>query len=289
MPELLKNRLLKSQRNEITEHFIYKKLANSEKKHANKKVLLKISKEELEHYHIFKKYTKRDVNPNKIKIIKYSMISKILGLTFALRLMEKGEKGAQLSYEKLNKKIPESKTILKAEENHEKEILNLLDEEKLKYAGSMVLGLNDALVELIGVLAGLTFAFKNSGLVAIAGLVTGVSAAFSMAASEYLSSRTEEKTSKNPVKSAVYTGMTYLITVILLIFPYLILKNIYHSLIFSLINAVIIIFLFTFYISTAKNYSFKSRFLEMISISSIVALISFGIGLLMKKYLGINI
>ncbi len=286
---VMEKRLLKSQKNEITEHFIYKKLSEHEKKPANKKVLSEISKEELEHYRIFKKYTKKDVAPKRIKIFFYLILSRIFGLSFGLKLMEKGEKGAQVSYEKLNKKIPESKMILRDEEKHEKELLNLLDEEKLKYAGSMVLGLNDALVELVGTLAGLTFAFQDANLVAIAGLITGIAASFSMAASEYLSARAEEKTSKKPVKSAIYTGITYFITVALLIFPYLILKNVFHSLIVSLFSAVLIILLFTFYISTAKGYSFKQRFLEMISVSSAVALISFGIGLLIKKYLGISV
>lgn len=286
---MLKKRLLKSQKNEITEHFIYKKIANRQKKLSNKKVLSRISKEELGHYHIFRKYTQKDVKPNKIKMFRYSLIAKILGLNFALRLMEKGEKGAQVNYEKLNRRIPETKTILKDEENHEKEILNLLEEEKLEYAGSMVLGLSDALVELIGVLAGLTLAFQNTRLIAMAGLITGVSAALSMSASEYLSARAEGKAGKNPVKSGLYTGLAYLVTAVLLIFPYIILSNVLYSLMLSLFNTIIIILLFTFYISTAKNYSFKSRFLEMISISSIVALISFGIGFLIKKFLGINV
>ena len=53
----------------------------------------------------------------------------------------------------------------------------------------MVLGLNDALVELTGTLAGLTFALANARLVALAGIITGIAATLSMAASNYLAER----------------------------------------------------------------------------------------------------
>ncbi len=105
------------------------------------------------------------------------------------------------------------------EEKHEKMLTDMLDEERLRYAGDMVLGMNDALVELTGALAGYTLAMQNTRIVAMAGLITGISATLSMTASGYLSSR--EETDKNAAKSCVYTGLTYLITVALLIIPYL--------------------------------------------------------------------
>ena len=150
-----------------------------------------------------------------------------------------------------------------------------------EFAGSIVLGLNDALVELTGALAGLTFAFQNSRIIVISGLIIGIAASLSMAASEYLSTKAEV-ISRSPVRSAVYTGVAYILTVLLLIFPYLLLSNVYHSLIWTLINAVIIIFGFTYFISIEKGESFKHRFLEMLIISSVVAIISFGVGYLIR-------
>ena len=47
----------------------------------------------------------------------------------------------------------------------------------------MVLGLNDALVELTGTIAGLTFVLTNTTLIAMAGIITGIAATLSMAAS----------------------------------------------------------------------------------------------------------
>jgi VIT1/CCC1 family predicted Fe2+/Mn2+ transporter len=164
----------------------------------------------------------------------------------------------------------------------------MIDEERLKYIGSVVLGLNDALVELTGTLAGLTFALQNARLVAVAGLITGIAAALSMAASEYLSTKTEGG-EKNPLRASIYTGITYIFAVSVLIFPFLIFKNPYFSLGWALTGAIILILLFTFYFSVVREVSFKRRFGEMLAICLGVATLSFLIGLLVRQFLGINI
>ena len=100
----------------------------------------------------------------------------------------------------------------------------------------MVLGLNDALVELTGALAGLMLALQNVKLISLSGLITGIAASLSIAASEYLSTRSED-IGKHPVSAAIYIGIAYIITVTLLILPYLLLTNYY----LDLATAVIII------------------------------------------------
>lgn len=147
--------------------------------------------------------------------------------------------------------------------------------------------MNDALVGLTGTLAGLTFALQSTRLIAMAGLVTGIAAAMSMAASEYLSVRAEGR--KDFIKSATYTGIAYILTVLLLISPYLFLDNLYLSLGITIMNAIVVIFFFTFYISVAKGFSFKRRFSEMALISLGITAITFLIGLLIKVFLGVNV
>lgn len=286
--ENIKDKLLIFQKNEITEYEIYRKIAKSTKDESNKKVLEKIADEELKHYNIWKSYTGIDVKPNKVKIVFYVLLSKILGLTFSLKLMEKGEERAQVNYKEVFDVIPEAQKIEEQEQEHEAELLSMIEEDKLNYIGSIVLGLNDALVELTGALAGLTFALQNGLLIASSGLITGIAASLSMAASEYLSQRAEGN--ENALKSAVYTGITYIITVFLLILPYLLIpKNYFLSLILTLIIAVIIILGFNFYISVAKDLPFKKRFLEMAGISFGVAGLTFFIGFLVRVTLGIEI
>ena len=151
-----------------------------------------------------------------------------------------------------------------------------------------MLGLNDALVELTGALAGLTFAMQDSKIIALAGLITGLAASFSMAASEYLST-SSEKSEKNPVKAAIYTGIAYIVTVALLILPYLLLDNEYICLAISLATSVIIIALFNFYISVAKSEPFGKRFFGMAGLSLGVAAFSFLIGFLIRQWLGVDI
>ena len=53
-----------------------------------------------------------------------------------------------------------------------------MDEER-DYSSSVVLGISDALIELTGILAGLTFALQDMELIALSGLVTGVAASVS--------------------------------------------------------------------------------------------------------------
>jgi len=280
--------ILLFQKNEITEHFIYRELAGWRKNENNREVLYSISQDELRHYHIWKGYTGVEVAPDKLKIWFYLFIARVFGLTFSLKLMESGEDRAQAVYENFISEIAEAEKIKSDETRHENELLGMIDEEKLKYIGSVVLGLNDALVELTGTLAGLTFALQNSKLVGMAGLITGIAASLSMAASEYLSTKTEGG-EKNPLKASLYTGITYVGAVSVLILPYLLLPNPFWALGLALLGASLLIFVFTFYFSVVREVPFKQRFLEMISISLGVAFLSFIIGLLVRQFLGVEI
>lgn len=283
--------ILKAQKNEITEHYIYRRLSKSVKDAHNQNILNQIAEDELKHYTFWKKHTGREVKPNRLKMWFYYIISRIFGLTFGIRLMELGEGQAQVFYSKITKIIPEAQNVIDDEEAHEKQLIGFIDEELLDYIGSVVLGLNDALVELTGALAGLTLAFQNSQLIALAGLITGIAASLSMAASEYLATKSEEESAKNPLKAAVYTGIAYVFTVFFLILPYLILSN--QSpivcLTFTLISAILIVFVFTFYISVAKDISFRKRFSEIVGISLGVAALSFIIGLMVRSLFNIDI
>ena len=277
----------KMQQSELTESVIYEKIAKFAKGEANKKTLQRLAKEEKSHYEIWKSYTGIEMKPQKFKVFKYTMIARVFGFTFAVKLMEKGEENAQSEYELLSKEVEESVVIRQQEEEHEKALLEMLDEERLRYVGSMVLGLNDALVELTGSLAGFTFAMQNTKLIALSGLIIGISATFSMASSEFLSARSEGR--KDAFKSCSYTGIAYLITVVLLIAPYLLLSNYMVALGCMIGIVLLIITVFTYYTSVAQSQPFKSRFLEMAIISVTVAVVSFGVGVLAKQLFGVDI
>lgn len=279
--KILPNILMKMQRAEMTEYIVYSRLAKLDEK--NSEVLSKIAKDELNHYKKLKIITQTDVTPSWWKVIFYLLLAKLLGLTFTLKLMERNEERAQYEYDGIGQS-----ELLKDEEEHEKLLLALIDEEKIEYIGSMVLGLNDALVELTGALAGLTLAIQKSKIVALSGIITGLAAALSMSASDYLS-RKSEGGNKKPLRSALYTGIAYLFTVLFLVFPYLLIDRPLISLCWTIVNAVLVIFLFTFFVSVVKEQNFKKNFLEMFSISMGVAAVSFLIGLIARKFFNIEV
>ena len=270
---------------------VYRRLANREKKIENRNILQKISMQENNHYNLLKEKTGEDVDYSTFRVYFHVITSIFLGLTFSLKLMEKTEQNAAREYRDLG-----YDDIAEEEDEHEKELLSLLEEDALNYLSSIILGLSDALVELTGALAGLTFAFQELRVVALAGLVTGISASFSMAASEFLATK-EENSSRSPIKAALFTGSAYIITVFLLVIPYLLLTDNseivlglephIQALIITFIIGLLIIALFNFYVSVAQDKSFNRRFIEMVIILLIVTMISFLIGLILRESFGL--
>jgi len=285
----MSDKIYKQQQDEITEQYIYIELAKLSPDEANRKTLLEIAEQELEHYNFWKSITNKEATPDKKRVKRYLRLAKIFGLSFALRLMESDEKKASEFYESVAIDFPEAMRIKQDEDEHEQKLIGILNDERLNYAGAIVLGLNDALVEFTGTLAGLTFAFGNNLIVGSTGLVMGVAASLSMAASGYLASRESDNSDENPVTSAIYTGSAYIITVLFLVIPYFLFDDPFLALPIMLITTIGIIALYTYYISVAKAISFKKRFVEMAVISIGVAFVSFLIGTLIKNVIGFDI
>jgi VIT1/CCC1 family predicted Fe2+/Mn2+ transporter len=283
--------LLSAQLNEITEHHIYAWLAAHTRDTGNRKVLERIAGEELAHYEVLKRITQTDVKPEKLRVLRYQFICRVLGISFGLRLMERGEQIGANVYDKLKEELPELADLFLDEQRHENEIIGLIKEERIEYAGSIVLGLNDALMELTGALAGLTLALPNGRVIAMTGFITGVAASMSMAASGFLSAREEadKNVTKNPLKAAAYTGAAYIVTVLILITPYLVLNNVYISAAVMMTLSVLIILSYNFYITTAKGLRLWRRFGQMAAISLGVAGISFLVGMIARTLFEVDI
>jgi VIT1/CCC1 family predicted Fe2+/Mn2+ transporter len=288
IPEEIMGQLLADQQNEIDAYHIYNKTANMIKDDQNAEIVRHIAEDEFNHFQRLKVITKRNIKARKGRVFFFLLITRIFGITFGLKLLEKKEdKAAHLDYAGLEQYVPGLSEIIEQEEEHEKQLIGMIEEERLSYLGSVVLGLNDALVELTGTLAGLTFAFQNTQIIALSGLITGIAASLSMAASEYLSSKADGD--KEPFKSSLYTGLAYIATVVLLILPYLIFDNYLLCLAVTLTVSVLIIGAFNYYISVARGFSFLRRFSEMTIISLGVAGLSFGIGVAVRLVFGVEI
>jgi VIT1/CCC1 family predicted Fe2+/Mn2+ transporter len=275
--------------NELTESAVYCRLANMQKDGNNRRILEQIGRDESAHAEIVSELLGENGTINKLMVARVVFNARVFGLTFALKLMEKGENSASKTYKNIQQDYPKLAKIAEDEERHEAELLGILNDERLNNMGSIVLGLNDALVELTGALAGFTFALSDPVRIAKTGLITGLAAAMSMAASAFLSARADsqanDETGENSTgagKAALYTGIAYVITVFMLIAPYLVFSNVTYALVAMLLCALGIIAFFNFYLSVARDTSFKRGFFEMAGISTAVALISYGIGYLLK-------
>lgn len=281
--------LLTAQRNEVTEHYVYKNLARRQKDPQNRALLERIAEDELRHAKLWAELTGVHLGPRHAAVLRYRLMARIFGLTFAVKLMERGEADAQANYGVLAAYVPEAEGVAEDEDKHEQQLLGMLDEERLRYVGSVVLGLTDALVELTGALAGFTLALANTQLIAMVGMITGIAAAMSMAASEYLSTKAEEGHDRTPVKAAVYTGSTYLLTVILLIVPYLLASHALVALGITLSIAMVLVLCFTYYMAVTKDLPFWGRFGEMAGLTLGVATASFFIGYGVRVFFGIDV
>lgn len=272
------------QQDEVNATEIYKRLGMMTRNEKNKKILLEMSKEELGHYGFISRYTGKHLKYNRWKVMSICLMARVFGLMFTLKLLEKDEHAASGAYNK----YPYLEDFSKTEDEHEFALLNMIDEDMLKYMGSIVLGLNDALVEFTGALAGYTLALSNCAMVALTGSITGIAAALSMGSSEYLSTKSETGDTRHALRSAMYTSIAYLVTVFLLIAPYIWISEAIVASAVMLVLAIVIIAIFNFYYSVVRDEKFKHRFTEMAIISFSVALLSFFIGYLLKIFTGIE-
>ena len=280
----------KAQVDELTGAVLYAFMAKRERKSdENRYILLEMSGDEQSHAAVWQEITGQELKPSWAKILFLKLLTCILGFTFVLKTLQKDEELAQEAYRSMQQELPAAARMLDEERRHEDVLAAMLDEERLHYIGSMVLGLNDALVELTGAIAGVTFALCNTRTIALTGIVTGVSATLSMAASNYLAERAQGNA--NALKSSVYTGVAYLVTVALLVLPYLLFPSGLYAAAFGVMLGIVILIIvfFNYYLSVARDEPFLRRFGEMAVISLSVAVISFLIAIAAKKLLGIDV
>lgn len=156
-----------------------------------------------------------------------------------------------------------------------------------QYTGALVLGMHDALVELSGIIAGLTFAIEDRRIIIMTGAIAAVAASLSMAAANYQAQRADN----NPaaLTAAFYTGLMYVTTSAMLIFPFTVIPNRFWALGMMGMIAVLIIFGFNCAMGYATGRPFIKRFVEMLSICVGVSIASFIIGGAAKYFMGVNI
>jgi vacuolar iron transporter family protein len=285
--EELRAMILKVQQDEINGHYTYLALANIVKDTTNKQTLQQIAADELRHYNTWASMSGQHIKPQKWLIWWFAFLARFLGFTFSIKKMEAGEKDGQSDYQILAQKIPQAQQILFDEEKHEGMLLQLLDEKRLRYAGAVVQGLNQALVELMAALAGLTLAFENSRIIALAGLIVGIASSLRMATVNFIEFRNDLRV--NALQHSIFTGLGYFVTVLVLIAPFLQISDYMQALYLSICIAMVILFLFNYYLAVTREISFRKRFFEMSALCLGLSIMSFVLASLVRLLVGIGV
>lgn len=153
----VKAQIKEAQKDEVTEYHIYKALARMAKDQGNKGVLNDIAGEELEHYRFWMKYSD-EVDPLWWKVSMYLMLSRVLGIVFSLKLLERAESKASKRYLALSQVIPEVRKIAEEESSHEKKLLNMINDRRAKGFGTWIISINLVIISTIAASIGwLTF------------------------------------------------------------------------------------------------------------------------------------
>ena len=148
---------------------------------------------------------------------------------------------------------------------------------------AIVLGMHDAIVSLTGLIAGLSFAFRDSKIIIVSCIISSITASLSMGAANYLATKTINP--QGAVKSAWYTFAAYMATCVLLILPFFVFDNREVCLMAVVLIAILIIFGFNRFCYRGKI--FYQRFFEMLSICSLVSIVAFFIGEIASNIFGI--
>ena len=160
--------LLTLQRDETTLCEVYRRLAGLEKDPVRRRTLLRIMQDERRHCEVLRSRTGRTVTPDPKRVLWYVGMVRVLGRAFVVRQMEQCEKGTAASYSRYPER-EEFVRIASEERRHGEELTTLAGGMRLCYISSVVLGLNDALVEFTGALAGFTLALNEPRLPAPSG------------------------------------------------------------------------------------------------------------------------
>lgn len=264
----------------------------------NGRKLAELAEQEKSHLDFWLSVTGRSLGSVKTSRVKHALLlaaSRVLGPAFTIRWLERGEDKAIDAYKKLlsdgtltDDQRTRIERMLREEQEHEAFLASGVEDDRRLYLGAAVLGLNDALVELTGGLTGLVSSISDPRLIGFAGLVVGVAAAMSMAASNFLSVDIGEESDLNPRRAAAYTGTAYILVVIGLVLPFFLLGSRHAALLVSWSAAVIIIAAFSFYSSVMQGVSFRRRFGVMLLLGAGVAVVSYVIGRVLGAAIGIE-
>jgi VIT1/CCC1 family predicted Fe2+/Mn2+ transporter len=293
--EGLADAALESAEDEFADYAVYKKLSESsfEKNREFKRTLARLAKMEYNHYRFWRNYCPgKRVGASRLKVNLIVFLRFLLGVTFAVKYLERGEAKVIKKYKGMSHRIPLKdirafKQMIADEEEHEREFYERFEEPHIKYISFIVLGLADALVEIAGIHAGSLGIYDSTELAGLAGIIAGAAASIAMASAAYAQAKAGFKGSA--AVSAVYTGISYFVTAVILATPYFLTKIMLNALFTSLVLAVLVIAFISFYGSVISGSVFRKDFIEVTSIMLGATIALYILGFAIRNLTGISI
>lgn len=199
------------------------------------------------------------------------------------------------------------KDVLEDEFKHEDEIVNSAIERKIhpERIRNIFFGLNDGLVEILGVISGFFAAFQTISAVLVAGFTVAVAGSISMAAGSYvaigseqeieklerqkkkfLKQDSEEKRGSPALGSAMVVGISYFIGAMVPVLPVLLGAT---TIVASVIAAGITIVIISYILAFLSGMDVKRRILINVVILAIAVTVTYVIGLTASNLFGVSI
>lgn len=281
---------------EYKDYVVYSILSVREKNLERKKILEDMASQEYGHYMFWSRFMGDHgikAKVGKIYILAILLIRKIFGLVFTLKLLESHESRTIQRYKSILNNISEEyrydlERLIRDEEEHERYLLDQIDEPSIKYVGFIALGLADAIIEVMGVNTGFLGVTNITIVAGIAGLIVGFAASISMAVASYLQARTYTLREVSPIFSALTTGLSYIGCVVGLTLPYFIFREMIYAFASSLAICILLTSVFTFYTSIINERNFVKELAQSILLILGTALATFFFGDLLGRALNIR-
>jgi VIT1/CCC1 family predicted Fe2+/Mn2+ transporter len=280
-------------KDELTDFTVYGKLAAREKNPDFKKTLIHFADMEKGHYDFWIKYsTNKTIKASNFRVNLLIFLRSIFGVTFAVKYLERNERKTIRGYRAVASSIPKEDIVpfeqmIADEEEHEQTLQDQFKETHLRYLSFIVLGLADALVEIAGIHAGSLGIYNSTELAGLAGIIAGAAASVAMASAAYAQAKAGFKGSA--AMSAIYTGISYFITALLLATPYFLTKVMMIALFTSLTVGIMLTAFTSFYSSVISGADFRKDFTEITSIILLATALLYVIGTLIRHLTGISI
>lgn len=269
-----------AQKDEVTEYHIYKALARMVKDQGNRQVLNEIANEELEHYRFWMRYGD-EVDPLWWKVNMYILLTRVLGLVFGLKLLERSEIQAGKRYNALSRFIPEVKQIAEEENSHEKKLLNMINDRRAKGFGTWIISINLVVISTIAASTGwLTFSGNpmNAGF-------AGTMAAASVALADFMNTlllKSQGKVRSDQLSKALMRLTGGVISGSLIVLPLLLIPLPLAGAGGAVAVAILILAGLNFYHVVISDYPWRQKLIRLLLALAVTAGLTAGLGFILR-------